>query len=152
RRAALVAKARKRNERKQGRRQVAISGGHREGPWQLRRDESRHQEHQAVDAQASVEEKRRQRSLRRAISDARPGIPIRNEAEDDKRDSVADQIVDQGSLIMARAALLEVNVNPSFDCKQCSPWGSTLHRSGPQTLGAFLISRTSSPIMVVLPF
>jgi hypothetical protein len=54
----------------------------------------RHQEHQAVDAQTCVKKKWRDRALERAILDARPDVPVRNEAEDEERHGVTDEKVD----------------------------------------------------------
>src|SRR5262249_62351195 len=90
----LVANTSERQERENSRRQIAISGGHRKGSRQLRRDKPRHQEHQTVDAQTCVKKKWRERALERAILDARPDVPVRNEAEDEERHSVTDEKVD----------------------------------------------------------
>ena len=93
----LVAQTCKRREREQRRSEIAIGGRNRESLRQIGRDKARHQEHQAVDAQARVQEKRREGSCGRAIFEAGPDVPFREEDENDVGQRIADQVAAQVS-------------------------------------------------------
>src|SRR5262249_37471371 len=114
---APVTQASEREKRENRRDQIAIGGRYREGTRQLRRDETWHQEHQAIDAQAGVKKKRGQRLLWRAILDARPKVPSRDQSEHEERNRVADEEVQMVRCYRHRASSMGPGPSRFFTSK-----------------------------------
>src|SRR5262249_47870838 len=74
--------------------QITVSDGACEGIRQTVGDKARHEEHQAVDTQAGIKQKRRESLLGMACSDRGPEVQVRGHTKGDECNGIADKEVD----------------------------------------------------------